>query len=416
MSLITDAQGIISYSLHYTNPKNSVKRVLKGRQFPTGKLFLVAIGKAAWDMACGCIEVMGDRLDQGIIITKYNHAKGELPRCRIFEAGHPVPDENSLNATRAVMELAKQAGRDDNILFMISGGGSALFEQPLIPLNEMMDLTQQMLACGADIKEINTIRKHLSKVKGGRFAQICAPAKILSIVLSDVLGNNLDMIASGPAYADSSTSEEALSLVRKYDLKLSDQAMKFLDHETPKVLNNVETQIVGSVRALCMAASQKCEELGYRTVFLTDQLSCEAREAGAFMAAIAKSHQNPPSPIAFIAGGETVVHIKGNGMGGRNQELALAAAQGMEHIKNALLLSIGSDGTDGPTDAAGGWVDGHTVDALQEKGIDLFGVLENNDSYNALKAVDCLIITGATGTNVNDLTVLLLKPENAGAG
>ena len=293
-------------------------------------------------------------------------------------------------------------------MFLLSGGGSALFEKPLVSLEELQDITGQLLACGADIVEINTIRKRLSEVKGGRFAKLCAPASVYSIILSDILGDPIDMIASGPTYPDSSTCEEAQKIAEKYHLKLSDRAEELLSKETPKTLENSEVTVTGSVRELCVAAGKAAEKLGYEPVFLTDQLSCEAREAGRFLASILKSHQREGRRFAFLAGGETVVHLTGKGKGGRNQELAFAAAAGIDGMKNAAVFSFGSDGTDGPTDAAGGYVDGTSMQRMRELGIDANAALQENDTYPALKKIGGLIMTGPTGTNVNDVAVALL--------
>jgi hydroxypyruvate reductase len=295
-------------------------------------------------------------------------------------------------------------------LFLVSGGGSALFELPTegVSLSDMADVTKQLLACGADIVEINTIRKHLSSVKGGRFAQLCAPAHVSMAVLSDVLGDRLDSIASGPAWPDNSTSEEALGIVRKYGLSLRPDLMKVLERETPKKLDNVTAIVTGSVSALCSAAMKAAEELGYSPLLLSTTLDCEAREAGAFLASVAREHAGGSKPLAFIAGGETVVHLTGKGKGGRNQELALSAARGIAGLENVVIASVGSDGTDGPTDAAGGIVDGETESTLAGKDISISDVLRENDAYNALKAVDSLLVTGPTGTNVNDLSFALI--------
>lgn len=294
------------------------------------------------------------------------------------------------------------------MLFLLSGGGSALFEKPLLPAEELQEITHQLLASGADIVEINTIRKRLSAVKGGRFAQLCSPAQVFNIVLSDILGDPLDMIASGPTVPDSSTCAQALAIAEKYHLSLSAQAQHLLQVETPKQLKKITTQITGSVRELCAAAVSECRTLGYTPVLLTDQLCCEAREAGSFLASILRTHAQGKKPLAFIAGGETIVHLTGKGLGGRNQELALAAAPGIAGL-NACIFSIGSDGTDGPTDAAGGYVDGQTAAALQRQSVRIFDALQNNDAYHALQAVDGLIFTGPTGTNVNDVAVALLR-------
>ena len=295
------------------------------------------------------------------------------------------------------------------MLFLLSGGGSALFEKPLVAAEELQDITGQLLACGTDIVEINTIRKRLSQVKGGRFAQLCWPAKVEAVILSDILGDPLDMIASGPACPDTSTAEDANRIAAKYDLKMSDQARKLLDVETPKALDNVNTQINGSVRELCAAAAKTCAALGYEPVMLTDQLCCQAKEAGSFLASILKTHAGSGKSLAFIAGGETVVKLTGHGRGGRNQELALAAAEGIAGIDGAAVFSVGSDGTDGHTDAAGGYTDSETRDELKALGITIDAVLQDNDAYNALKKVDGLVMTGPTGTNVNDVAVALIK-------
>ena len=274
----------------------------------------------------------------------------------------------------------------------------------------MQKITEQLLHSGADIAEMNTIRKRLSRVKGGRFAKWCEPAQIKAIILSDILGDPLDMIASGPATADHSTCQEALRIAKKYDLQLSEAARKCLQEETPKKLTNVETQIIGSVRELCKAAQKKCTELGYEPHFLTDQLNCEAKEAGRFLAAIAKSHLDKKK-IAFIAGGETVVHVSGTGLGGRNQEFVFAAAREIAGKSRIAMISVGSDGTDGPTDAAGGYVDGDSYGQLQTIGIDYDYVLNNNDAYHGLSAINGLIFTGPTGTNVNDVAIVLIDEE-----
>ena len=272
----------------------------------------------------------------------------------------------------------------------------------------MQDITNQLLACGADIVEINTIRKRLSAVKGGRFAQRCTPAKVFSVVLSDILGDPLDMIASGPAVPDTSTCAQAVAIAEKYSLNLTDEAWALLHQETPKALDNVITLITGSVRELCKAAADAARELGYEPVILTDQLACQAREAGSFLASILKTHAGSGRKLAFIAGGETVVQVTGSGKGGRNQELALAAASGIDGIPGAAVFSVGSDGTDGPTDAAGGYVDYQSASELRARGVDLSRALRENDSYHALQKSGGLIITGPTGTNVNDVAVALL--------
>ena len=406
-TLRRDADTIIRSSLNAVLPDEAVRRALKAFAPRGGRVLLVAAGKAAWQMAHAAVEALG-RVDGGVVVTKYGHVKGAIPGVTCCEAGHPVPDENSFAATEKALALVQGLTAEDTVLFLLSGGGSALFERPLLPGEELQDITSQLLASGADIVEMNTIRKRLSAVKGGRFAQACAPAAVFSIVLSDILGDPLDMIASGPAVPDTSTCAQALAIAEKYHLNLSEQAKTLLQQETPKALDNVTTRITGSVRELCTAAANACRELGYEPILLTDQLCCEAREAGSFLGSIVRTHTGHGKKLAFIAGGETVVHLTGKGLGGRNQELALAAAPAIAG-RNAAVFSVGSDGTDGPTDAAGGYVDGETLAALAAKGWDVFDTLQHNDAYHALRAVEGLIMTGATGTNVNDVAVALLR-------
>ncbi len=402
------ADKIIKDSINKVLPDTAVDLALKDLGPVKGDIYMVAIGKAAWKMAEAAQKNLGNRLKEGYVITKYEHVAGEIPNTKCFEAGHPVPDKNSFQATNFVIERMKNLSEDDKVIFLVSGGGSALFESPLIDEEEMGYVTEQMLASGADIREINTIRKRLSAVKGGKFAEICKPASIFSIVLSDIIGDPLDSIASGPAYPDSTDSESARKIVEKYGLKLSDRALEVLEKETPKKLDNVETIVTGSVKNLCKAAAQSCKEMGYEPMILTELLDCEAKEAGYFLGAIGRSHSHDGKKIAFIAGGETVVYLTGKGKGGRNQEIALAAAEKIAGLDNVAVFSVGSDGTDGPTDAAGGYVDGQTKNKLSDKGISIYKTLQDNDAYQALEKVGGLIITGPTGTNVNDFAVVLI--------
>lgn len=396
-------------ALHAALPDTAVEQALHSLPAYSGRLILIAVGKAAWQMAAAAHKQLGDRISGGVVITKYDHAQGPIGPLTIWEAGHPVPDENSYRATQTAIEAVSGLRENDMVLFLLSGGGSALFEKPLIPPEELEDITRQLLACGADITEINTLRKRFSAVKGGRFAQLCAPARVFSIVLSDVLGDPLDMIASGPAYPDSTTAAQALAIVEKYHLTISASARSCLLEETPKALENAQSIVTGSVRQLCAAAAKSAAALGYTPVVLSASVCCEAREAGSFLASIAQYHADTAESLAFIFGGETVVHLTGQGLGGRNQELALSAARGIAGLENTLIFSLGSDGTDGPTDAAGGLVDGTSLAHLQAQGIQVDAALQNNDAYHALKAIGGLIITGPTGTSVNDLSVLLMK-------
>ena len=374
-TLRRDAEDICRSAIEASVPDAAIQRALAQLPPCQGRTVLVSIGKAGWQTAKAAYDALGSTIEQGVVVTKYGHSQGPIGGLGIYEAGHPVPDENSVRATEAAPAAVSSLCARDRVLFLVSGGGSALFERPLVPLAELEDITGQMLACGADITQINTIRKRLSGVKGGRFAQLCAPAHVYAILLSDVIGDPPDMIASGPAYPDSTTTAQAMALVSRYGLTLSPQALDLLEQEPPKVLDNVTTVITGSVAQLCRDAAARAEALGYRTCLLT--------------------------------GGETVVHLTGHGLGGRNQELALAAAEGLAGLK-AVVASVGSDGTDGPTDAAGGITDGATADALAALGISIDKTLADNDAYHALKACGGLIVTGPTGTNVNDITVLLV--------
>lgn len=404
-----DAKKIIDITLGEAMPGSAVCQALDKIAFPSGRLIVVAAGKAAWEMGNAAAERLGDRIDAGIIITKYGHVRRPVKGFETREAGHPVPDENSYGATSRALELVANLTADDSVLFLLSGGGSALFESPLVPPDEMASITNQLLACGANIVEINTVRKRLSSVKGGRFALCCEPAHVYTVVLSDIIGDPLDMIASGPAYPDSSTSEQAMEIVSRYKLDISPKAEVLLRTETPKTLGNVTTFVTGSVKQLCKSAERVCRALGYTPVTLTSSLTCEAREAGSFLGAIARDNQDTDKSLAFLAGGETVVHLTGHGKGGRNQEIALSAAREIASCKNTCVFSFGSDGTDGPTDAAGGFADESTLAKLTSAGLNVHSVLADNDAYNALKKIDSLIITGPTGTNVNDLSVVLIK-------
>ena len=408
-NLRKDADRIIDRAIKESLPDSAVRKALQEFPETKGKVVLIAVGKAAWQMADAAYGFLGERITSGVVVTKYDHSKGKIGNLDIYEGGHPVPDENSYRGTSAAIKAVEGLGEEDIVLFLVSGGGSALFEKPLIPSSDMARLTSELLASGASITEMNTIRKRMSAVKGGKFALLCKPAKVFSIVLSDIIGDPLDMIASGPAYPDSSTREEAEAIAEAYGLTLTDEMKKLLAEETPKSLDNVETHVTGSVRELCASASRAAEELGYKSFVITSYLSCIAREAGVMMADIAMHNKDSKESLAFIMGGETVVKLTGKGKGGRNQELALSAAPLLSSVENAAVFSVGSDGTDGPTDAAGGYVDSDTLSILKAKGIDVQKVLEDNDAYHALEKCGGLVITGPTGTNVNDVSVLLIK-------
>ena len=402
MSAINDALKIVDYSIAKELPNEAVKNILKDVNFSDGKVVLVAIGKAAYEMAKAATEIK--HIDEGIVITKYDHIKSKLNNIELYEAGHPISDQNTFIATKRALQLTKDLSNKDTVLFLVSGGGSALFEQSDLSLEVIQDINNQLLKSGADIKEINTIRKRLSNVKGGKFAKHCYPAKIIQIVLSDIINDPLDMIASGPAAIDSSSSKDALNIIDKYNIKLSNKALKLINNDTIKQIDNVDTYFAGNLELLCLAALNKAKELGYDTKIIKTDENGIAKDAGKQFALLANS-QKPNT--CLIMGGETVVNVKGSGLGGRNQEFVLSAAKYIND--NVTILSIGSDGTDGPTDAAGGYVDSVIKQKIKELSIDIDLALNNNDSYNTLKQLDALIVTGPTGTNVNDLMLAIIK-------
>ena len=405
-----DAAEIFREALLEMLPDRAVKRSLANARL-RDEIILIGIGKASWTMAKAATEVLDQRIVSGAIVTKYGHSEGSLPGIKIFEAGHPLPDSNTLKATEKILEITRQAGKDQTILFLVSGGGSALFEKPAhgLPIKFLSDITSKLLLSGADISELNTVRKHLSSVKGGRFAVHCMPAAIFQITLSDVLGDRPDMIASGPAVPDPSTSGEALAVIKKYKIPLSPEIESALRSETPKSLDNVSFEIAGNVTGLCRAAKIAAEKRGYISEIVTDRLDGEAKLAGYMAAerALDELGKSAEAKRCLIWGGETTVTVKGNGKGGRSQEVALAAAEKISGSGNIVILSAGSDGTDGPTDAAGGIVDGLTWGKIRSVSYDPVEMLENNDSYNALELAGALLKTGPTGTNVNDLVIAL---------
>ncbi len=327
-TLRQDAQTIIDRALADAMPDSAVRRALEHFHRPSGRLVLIAAGKAAWQMAKAAYDVLGTDVSCGAVITKYDHVKGAIGTLELFEAGHPVPDENSYRATARALELVSGLTENDTVLFLLSGGGSALFESPLIPAEEMADVTKQLLACGADIVEMNTIRKRLSAVKGGRFAVHCLPATVFSIVLSDIIGDPLDMIASGPACPDSCTCAQALAIVKKVRLQLvRARTGPFWRRKHRKPCRT------WSPRHRQCPCTLRCgggNGAGARLPPIRadgQPERCTAREAGRFLASVARITSPPSSLWPSLPGGETVVHLTGAGLGGRNQEMALAAAQ-----------------------------------------------------------------------------------------
>ncbi|MCM1542783.1 MAG: glycerate kinase [Blautia sp.] len=421
-NLYQDAVLIAKKAVESVMPDAAVKKAVSNISF-SGKVILISAGKAAWQMAQAALQSIPYPVSDGIVITKYGHVPRELPGIRCYEAGHPLPDENSFLATEAALRMTENLTSEDTVLFLLSGGGSALFEKPLISGGELLAVTDYMLKAGMDIREMNTVRKRLSLVKGGKFAAHCAPARLESVILSDIIGDALDMIASGPSVADSTSCGDAVAICQKYRIPLSEEARAAILQETPKELSHVTNRITGSVRQFCLAAAKAAEELGYAPVLLGDDFTCEAKDLGKFLAEklLAEVPQienlqvetlpyaSKGRKIAYIAGGETVVHVSGTGLGGRNQELALTAGKYLSGQKNMAVLSIGSDGTDGPTDAAGGYADGDTASSILKHGADIDALLADNDAYHGLEASGGLIFTGPTGTNVNDVALALFN-------
>jgi len=391
------------------------------------RVFLIGAGKAAMPMADAVSEVLRDRLHGGVVITKYHHADRPLPdHIRVHEAGHPVPDQNSVDATRDVAELLREVTPRDLILCVLSGGGSALLTLPAggITLADLQATTQLLLRAGATIHEINALRKHLDMVKGGGLARLVNGAPIVTLILSDVIGDDLSVIASGPTVPDPSTFAEAWQIVQQFDLadqlpaavraRLSLGAAGEIA-DTPKpgdaLFDKVQTVIIGSNAQAAQAAEQAARQLKFNTLLLTTQAQGEAREVAKVAAAIAQEiarYNRPvPKPACVIIGGETTVTLKGRGLGGRNQEIALAAAIALDGLPNTLVAALGTDGTDGPTDAAGAIALGETLRRARALGLDAQAHLADNDAYHFFQALGDLIVTGPTGTNVNDLLFIL---------
>jgi glycerate 2-kinase len=389
-------------------------------------LFVTGCGKAAARMALAIEDLLGDRVADGLVVIKYGH---DLPlqRIKVVEAGHPIPDEAGLDGARQIVELVRAAGENDLVLFLISGGGSALFPGPAdgLTLADKQRTTQMLLQSGATIQETNAVRKHISKLKGGRFAKLVAPAHLVSLILSDVVGDSLEAIASGPTVGDATTYADCLEIVQRYDLreKIPDSVVNLLGRgaqgavdETPKpsdaVFQKVQNVVIGSNQTALKAAKLQAEVLGYHTQILSSSIEGEsravARSHSALVKEIALTDKPVRRPACVISGGETTVTVRGDGLGGRNQEFALAAAIQIDGLDGAVVLSAGTDGTDGVTDAAGGVVDGSTIQRGRARGLDAAAFLTRNDSYHFLKATKDLLITGPTFTNVMDLQVMLV--------
>ncbi|ASA77985.1 glycerate kinase [Thermococcus sp. 5-4] len=438
MDAKTAALEVMNSAIESADPYRAVRRSINvdgnrmavfGEEFPlSGKVYLLAFGKAACSMARAVVDLLGERIEEGVIITKYGYAEDcpKMERLKVIEAGHPVPDENSLLGGRLGLELAEKVGENDVLLVLISGGGSALFLLPErgITLEDKIRTNELLLKSGAKIYEINTVRKHISAVKGGKLAKRVR-GTVISLILSDVVGDPLEAIASGPTVKDPTTFGDAFRILKLYgvweklpesvkahiELGLEGKAEETLKEDLP----NVRNFIVGSNTLACESALAKARELGYNALLLTTTLEGEAREIalaiGSIVQEIARYDRPVPKPAVLIAGGEWTVTIEEKaGLGGPNQEFALSIARKIDGL-NAVVLAVDTDGTDGPTDAAGGIVDGKTLGLLRESGIDVEEVLRRHDAYNALEKVGALLRTGPTGTNVNSLMVAVVPKE-----
>ncbi len=389
-----------------------------------GRIFVFGAGKACGPMAAAVEDILGERLSGGMVIVKYGHGCS-LRKIAVHEAGHPVPDEAGLRAGALLVDRIRQLKANDLFLFLISGGGSALLPVPAegVSLADKMEATRELLRCGATIGEINTVRKHLSKTKGGGLAKLAAPAKTASLILSDVVGDPLDVIASGPTVADPSTFADALQVIERYALRetIADSVLNRLERgaaqeiaETPKpgaaFFADTINQLIATNALAVEAAAREASRRGYTPIVLTTTLTGETREVAKMHVAIAREvrdHRRPESaPLCLISGGETTVTIRGRGKGGRNQEFALAAAVSLEGEKKIAVLAGGTDGTDGPTDAAGAFADGSTLARARSLGLEGEAHLAENNAYPLFSALEDLLMTGPTGTNVMDLYLL----------
>lgn len=440
----SEAEEIFRSCLRPVDPDGAVKRFvrLEGERLLIGmegqskaeldlnkfeRISLVGAGKATAPMARAIEEMFGGRIHKGIINVKYGFTE-DLKLTEITEAGHPVPDENSVQGTVKILDFLKGAGEKDLIFSLISGGGSALLCRPAgnIALSEKQDITKKLLACGASIDEMNAVRKHLSLIKGGQMARAAFPATVVNLMLSDVVGDKMDVIASGPFVPDSATFKDVEDVFRKYDLRdvpatIRDYLKAGIEGEVPetpkegdRVFDHVINLIVGSNILALEAAQEKARELGYETLILSSMVEGETKEVALVHSAIAKEILNTgrpiPAPACVISGGETTVTIRGSGLGGRNQEFCLAAALDLVDLPpRVVILSGGTDGNDGPTDAAGAVVDPLTVKRGKEMGMEALDYLKNNDAYHYFKGTDDLLMTGPTNTNVMDVRFVLVR-------
>ena len=437
-SLRSSAKNIFRFALKAVDPFYAIKKRLKldednlwvggslYRLEDIRRIWVIGAGKASAPMAQAVEKILGPRIHKGVVVTKHGYV-APLSRIELLEGGHPLPDAEGIKGTKRILKLISDLDENDLVICLISGGGSALLVSPSpgISLKDIKELTDQLLRCGADIKEINTIRKHISQVKGGRLAQMAHPAHVITLILSDVIGSRLDSIASGPTAPDTTTFSNCLKIIQKYELRdrippsilghLKKGAQGKIE-ETPKpgspIFKRVKNFIIGSNSLALEAARQKAEDLGFNTAILSRPVSGDTTRAAVKHATFAKTIQEIGDPISppacLISGGETTVKIKGRGLGGRNQEFVLVGSTKIADMQNTVMLSAGTDGTDGPTDAAGAICDGKTIKGALRKGLDPKQYLENNDSYHFFQKLGDLLKTGATNTNVMDIHLILV--------
>lgn len=437
------AHTIFRAALRAADPRQAMHRAMQregthlrvqAREYAlarVGNVFVIGFGKASATMARAAEEILGDVLTRGWVTVKYGHSVPlATNKIHLHEAGHPLLDENSLEGTRQILEIVDGATENDLIIVLVSGGGSALLELPVpgVSLADLRAMTDVLLRCGATINEINTLRKHISQVKGGQLARRARGAHIIALILSDVLGAPLDTIASGPTAPDTTTFADAWAVIEQRNLR-AQMPPAILAHlergvrgeipDTPKagdpLFARVHNVVIADLTMACEAAVHTARELGYNAMLLSSFVQGEAREFAKFLAAIAREIVTANRPVAkpacIVCGGETTVTVRGNGKGGRNQEIALAAAIEIAGMAGVVVSSGGTDGTDGPTDAAGAFADGETVARAARLGLDARAYLANNDAYHFFQPLGDLLITGPTGTNVGDVTVLIIEEE-----
>ena len=399
------------------------------------RIYLLGLGKASVPMAMAVLDDLGDRVDGALVVTKdkkFLAQKGYQDKLVVYQGAHPVPDERSINATKAVLSNLPQLNADDLVIVVISGGGSALFTNPIegVSLGDLQELTTLLLRSGADIQEINTIRKHLDRVKGGRLSTLLAPAQIQTLILSDVIGDDLDMIASGPTTADSTTYADAWRIMQKYDLtdvvplSVKTAIIKGLEGELPETVKpsqmlelKTQNHLVGTNQLAGEAAQARAEQLGFETEILTTTLTGLTEEVASGFADLVdqmiEKRKESDAPICLIMGGETTVDVRGDGLGGRNQDLAMRMAPVLAGKSGVLFISLATDGEDGPTDAAGGVMTGDVLrEGVEGQDLDVAAYIANSDAYNYLKKTGALIKIGATGTNVNDLILMFFDKSS----